>query len=382
MRDKLSTGIFLLQKDKSLIEMNQAEYVTEDVFQELLEKYPNLLAGDQIDELEPRKWLLVSREVSIPDKEESGRRWSVDHLFLDQDGIPTLVEVKRSSDTRLRREVVGQLLEYAANAINYWTVDSVRRNYEHHCEKNNISSVQKLKDAFDIEDIDDYWDKVKTNLESGKLRLLFVADEIPFELKTMVEFLNEQMERIEVLAVEIKQYVGGDNKTLVPRVFGQTTRTQIAKTGKRESRQWDEKSFMADLEKNAGKDDQVVAQKLLNWAKERKLIIYWGHGYSNGSFSAFYKMNGIEYYTFYCWTKGGIELQFQYIKTQPPFDDIEKRKQIMNKFNEIPGANLTVEKLDYRPSIKYDLLKSDESFKKFIAVWESFIEEANIFNSK
>lgn len=97
------TGIFLLQKDKSLVEMNQEEYVTENVFQELLENYPNLLAGDQIDELNPRKWLLVSREIAVPDTEASNGRWSVDHLFLDQDGIPTLAEVKRSSDIRIRR---------------------------------------------------------------------------------------------------------------------------------------------------------------------------------------------------------------------------------------------------------------------------------------
>src|SRR5262249_3604083 len=31
--------------------------------------------------------------------------WSVDHLFLDQDAVRTLVEVKRGSDTRIRREV-------------------------------------------------------------------------------------------------------------------------------------------------------------------------------------------------------------------------------------------------------------------------------------
>ena len=33
---------------------------------------------------------------------------------LDQDAIPTLVKVERSSDTRVRCEVVGQMLDYAA----------------------------------------------------------------------------------------------------------------------------------------------------------------------------------------------------------------------------------------------------------------------------
>ncbi|MCO6480232.1 MAG: hypothetical protein J5I94_26570 [Phaeodactylibacter sp.] len=47
----------------------------------------------------------------------------MDHLFVDQDAIPTLVEVKRSTDTRIRREVVGQILDYAANAALFWPIE-------------------------------------------------------------------------------------------------------------------------------------------------------------------------------------------------------------------------------------------------------------------
>ena len=100
----MSSGVFVLQKDGTLIEMNQQKYDSEDMLQTLLAKYPNLLAGDQIDELNPRKWILISREFSIPDEETSEGRWSIDHLFLDQDGIPTLVEVKRSNQSRNIRE--------------------------------------------------------------------------------------------------------------------------------------------------------------------------------------------------------------------------------------------------------------------------------------
>lgn len=87
--------------------MQQSDYDTEDMLQNLLAQYPNLMAGNLIDDVNPRKWLLISREYGMPDKEDSYDRWSLDHLFLDQDGIPTLVEVKRSNDTRIRREVVG-----------------------------------------------------------------------------------------------------------------------------------------------------------------------------------------------------------------------------------------------------------------------------------
>ncbi len=117
-------GIFLVQNDDQLIEMTEHSYDSEDILQSLLEKHPNLLAGDQINESEPRRWLLVSRELSIPIEEDASGRFAVDHLLLDQDGIPTFVEVKRSSDTRIRREVIGQMLDYVANAVAYLTVDS------------------------------------------------------------------------------------------------------------------------------------------------------------------------------------------------------------------------------------------------------------------
>lgn len=37
--------------------------------------------------------------------------------------MPTLVECKRFDDFRARREVVGQMLDYAANGKEYWSKD-------------------------------------------------------------------------------------------------------------------------------------------------------------------------------------------------------------------------------------------------------------------
>ena len=87
---------------------------------------PGLLAGDQFAGADARRWLLIGREVGRARCRGGTGRWSVDHVFLDQDAVPTIVEVKRSSDTRLRREVVGQVIDYAANAVVYWPVDKLR----------------------------------------------------------------------------------------------------------------------------------------------------------------------------------------------------------------------------------------------------------------
>src|SRR5262245_27963269 len=179
----MNGGIFLIQSGGELVEMKELPYDSEDVLQELLAKYPNLLAGDQMDRASPRRWMLVTREMGVPSDEDAADRWSVDHLFLDQDAIPTLIEVKRSSDTRIRREVVGQMLDYAANAVVYWPIEILRAQFETQCQRRGVDPDQELASFLGPEqDPLLFWQQAKTNLQAGKVRLLFVADEIPAEL--------------------------------------------------------------------------------------------------------------------------------------------------------------------------------------------------------
>src|ERR1700733_14680215 len=125
--------------------MVEEPYATESVLQKLLADYPDLLAGDQTAG-EPRRWLLVSQELSLASDESSAGRWYVDHLFIDQDAVPTLVEVKRGTDTRIRREVVGQILDYAANAVVYWSVEHLRLAFEQRCAADGINPEDALRD--------------------------------------------------------------------------------------------------------------------------------------------------------------------------------------------------------------------------------------------
>jgi hypothetical protein len=68
-------GIYLIQGDGKLVRMEEQPYDSEDLLQGLLADYPNLLAGDQISNVAPRRWLLVSREVSLASEEEGSGRW-------------------------------------------------------------------------------------------------------------------------------------------------------------------------------------------------------------------------------------------------------------------------------------------------------------------
>ena len=370
-------GIYLIQDNGQLIEMTEQEYDSEGLLQELLAKYPNLMAGEQIDSESPRRWLLVSREISLPSQEDVAGRWSVDHLFLDQDAIPTLVEVKRSSDTRIRREVVGQMLDYAANAVVYWSIESIRAQFEANSHAQGFDPEQRLSEFLGPDsDLEQFWQKAKTNLQAGKVRMIFVADEIPAELRRIVEFLNAQMEPAEVLAVEIKQYVGQGLKTLVPRVMGQTAEAQRKKSGSTsETKQWDESSFFQELETRRGKDEEEVARKILEWAKANSLRIWWGKGIRSGSFFPLLDYNGLTHWLISVWTYGSIEVQFKVMKSKPPFDGESKRMELLRRLNEIPGVTIPENAITRRPSITLSSLKDKTILMQFLETFNWVVQE-------
>lgn len=218
-------GNIYLINGRELKKVQQQEFSDEDTFQALLEEYPDLLAGEQIDKTVPRRWLLVKREMGINVDASNNGRWSIDHFFVDQDGIPTLVEVKRSSDTRIRREVVGQMLDYAANVSYYWKKEKLQQAVNSTYEDAHKTVLEFLESDED-NIVEEFWGQVDENIREGKIRLVFVADQIPLELQRIIEFMNEQMDPAEVLGVELKHFTDGELKVLVPQVIGLTAHKQ------------------------------------------------------------------------------------------------------------------------------------------------------------
>jgi hypothetical protein len=227
-------SIFLKHEDGSLVRMTEQRYDAEATLQQLLESHPDLLGGEQIDPDEPRRWLLIGREQGVPNEADGTDWWSIDHLFLDHEAVPTFVEVKRSTDTRARREVVAQMLDYAANAQRYWPVDRLREDFARRCAAAGVDPESEVSEFLSGGDPGAFWEQAGRNLVDGRVRLLFVADEIPPSLRTIIEFLNRQMSTVEVLGVEIKQFIGANTesrlKALVPRVIGQTELARQTKT--------------------------------------------------------------------------------------------------------------------------------------------------------
>jgi hypothetical protein len=362
----MNPGIFLIQDNEELIEMIEQTYESEKLLQTWLAQYPALLVGNQIDAKGPKRFLLIEQECGVPAKEAGADRWSIDHLFIDQDAIPTIVEVKRSSDTRIRREVVGQMLDYAANATEHWRVDHMRERFAANCQRKGVDATRKLKE-FLRDDIDpeDFWKKANRNLQDRKLRLLFIADVIPTELQRIVEFLNEQMDHTEVLAIEIKQFVGQQGlRSLVPRVIGQTSKAQIVKGTQRRTAT-NEDEFFTYLNQSAPEAAQV-ARRILDWAVENGLPINW----RGSSFVPVVDYGGA--FTHNPITVVGgkkiprVGIKFGRMRNRQKLST-KQREELLRLLNEIPGVNLPNDSIEKFPSIPLSTLTQEGSLEKFLA---------------
>ena len=140
-------------------------------------------------------------------------------------------------------------------------------------DSNNVLS--ELLQTDEDPDADEFWQLVETNLRAARLCLLFVADGIPDELTRIVEFLNEQMPGIEVLALEIKQFLGDSGQTLALKVIGRTVATAArSATSRSNSKQFNREEF---LDRMPSLDVKEAADRLLKVSESRNASLSWGN---------------------------------------------------------------------------------------------------------
>ena len=286
--------VYSVAQDRSTSAFTPLHCKNEELeLQNLLHKNLDLIPGDQIDPENPRRWLLVKREMIVEDPGTAEGRWSLDFLIVDQDGIPTLVECKRFKDTRARREVIGQMFDYAANASFYLSRDTLLQYLEERARDRGIeieeliASLEPVSGTF----LDSFLELIENNINQGQLRLVFFMEQSSPELRSIIAFLNSQMERTEVCLVEANQFQNGETRVVVPTLWGYTEQARrvkrtvtVQKSGAR--RAWNAENFRADVIRRL---DNAAAQAVLAFLDFCKNLpgteLKWGSGKDRGSFS-------------------------------------------------------------------------------------------------
>ncbi|MGA0601519.1 hypothetical protein ACO2Q3_12520 [Caulobacter sp. KR2-114] len=358
-----ASTVFMIDQANGLTELSPSAYDSEDLFQALLADHPALLqsAGGPTGKL-----ILVRREAPVPEAQDGPGRWSLDHLFLDGDGVPVLVEVKRATDTRARREVVAQMLDYAANGVAYWPVDQIIEAFEATARKGGAEPEQKLAEFLGDVSPESYWRQVDANLRSGRVRMVFVADQIGSELRRIVEFLNEQMRPAEVLAIEVAQFTAeGGVRLLTPKLIGATERAVSAKAVTPAKPPIDEAGWLESLKEAKGVACADHAARLLEWFR--------AHGFVTGitdsqdaMFARLVKPGGKPIWPFFIRRSSGkVETSLQYLKENPAFASDAQRLELLERIRALPGVSISTTKATGWPAIPLaDLSQA--------AIWDGF----------
>jgi len=328
----MADGTIYLVKDGELARMRPAAPASENLMQALVARHPEVIAdGDG-------GLLLVRREQPIADAADGAGRWSVDHLFVTREAVPVLVELKRAVDTRLRREVVGQMLDYAANAAAHWRSGTIAEAFADTCRVAGRDADEALRDFVGDADPAGFWQQVDANITAGRMKLVFVADVVPRELARIVEFLNEQM-KADVRAVELRWYEGeGGATTLVPRVIGETQRAAAQKSAARGAPvPMTREEWIATCIAPAG--EAAVAGAAAFIALVERLGGEAVLARTQGSVGARFK-DGVGGWVqpFHLWRGGAyVSLSFAYLLERPGFADEAVRRGFMERVADAVG---------------------------------------------
>ena len=205
-----------------LVRMSEQPFESEADLEAILAEHPELITDDLREGDAAPRWLLVSRQARV-DSANWTNRWAVDILFLDEKAVPTLAEVKRGTNTSLRRGAVAQILDYAANAVLYWSAETLRARFVATWEERGRDPDTVLGEFLaGAEELDVFWRRADANLQAGRIRLVFAADEVPVELQRIVEFLRRQMQAASVFAVEVKRFEAAAHSSSVRPLARQT----------------------------------------------------------------------------------------------------------------------------------------------------------------
>ena len=254
----------------------------------------------------------------------------------------------------------------------------MRSTFEANCEAQGPEPEAKLLGSLGLElDPEDFWQRATTNLQASKVRLIFVADKIPAELRRIVEFLNKQMNPAEVLAVEIKQHVaeGQEEKAFVPRLIGRTADAERIKLGgTRSSRQWDETSFFEELEAKAP-EAVKPARAILKWAENRVNRVAWGKGPKYGTFNAMLDHQGSAHRLLEVWTDGYLYIQLGDPQAYTLLGEESKRSELLLRLDEVPGISISDQASKKWASILLTPLNGEAALAQFLKVLHWYVEE-------
>ena len=188
---------------------------SEAAVQTLIEAHPGCLPIREIDPL-------FADPVPLCTEMSTGAG-PIDNVMITASGLPVLVECKLWRNPQARREVVGQILDYAKE-LSRWTASDLQREVSRRTGRTGNAVVELVREAGHPVDEIGFTDAVTLNLRRGRFLLLIVGDGIREGVEAIAEYIQGQAGLQFTLGlVEMPIFAIPDGARLVaPRVLART----------------------------------------------------------------------------------------------------------------------------------------------------------------
>ncbi len=189
--------------------------VSEAEIQALVQAHPACLPITEIDPLFAAP-VPICIELNTP-------AGPIDNFMVTASGLPVLVECKLWRNPEGRREVVGQILDYAKE-LSRWSSSDLQREVSKNLKRPGNALLELVREAgHDVDEIA-FNDALTLNLRRGRFLLLIVGDGIREGVEAIAEYLQAHAGLHFTLGlVELPIYLAPDGQRLIaPRVLART----------------------------------------------------------------------------------------------------------------------------------------------------------------
>lgn len=207
-----------------LIRPQKGRIYNEAWLQELIRSKPEILPVADIDVLY-HPFVPIGREV----KTVSGGR--IDNLFISRNGHLILVETKLWDNPEAKREVVAQVIDYAAS-FSKWTyekLDTVTKAYTRKYEGAESGLAEWVEKRLGLVNGDPslFKETVTKNLRLGRFLAIVVSDKIRTPVIEMIDYVNNYPGlAVNFALIELQGFWTGKDANwpvlLVPRIVSRT----------------------------------------------------------------------------------------------------------------------------------------------------------------
>ena len=218
--------ILIRQSDGTWREPDLAGYAGEVELQQILAEHPELIPGVSADAATCREFHSAAGHADV--------------VVVDTDGQVTLVECKLASNPQIRREIVGQMFDYASRV---WKM-GIEEFAAHWQNRTGQSPFPADDDGIRLRDA------VAENLTQGRFRIVLAVDAINEPLKRMTEYLNAMSgPDTSIIAVEYARARQGSLELLMSQTYGEEL-AEAKAAAARDRTVWDAETYGAWLRDN------------------------------------------------------------------------------------------------------------------------------------